>query len=92
MVVEVTCWSFINFFLGCGGILTANNGVIESPNYPHSYPSDIICEWIINVPLGQSVALDFQEIDVERNDLCNFDAIQVNNFIKTSNIVTNVFF
>lgn len=33
----------------CGGTLTDQRGVIQSPNFPHKFPVPIHCEWIIDV-------------------------------------------
>ncbi|XP_072900570.1 suppressor of tumorigenicity 14 protein-like [Hemitrygon akajei] len=34
----------------CGGNITAFNGTLTSPNYPHYYPPNINCVWRIMVP------------------------------------------
>ena len=33
----------------CGGDLTADSGVIQSPNYPFYYPPNALCIWKIQV-------------------------------------------
>lgn len=49
----------------CGGFieLNANDppGYIRSPNYPQNYPQNIDCVWVVTVPNGESVRLDFEE-------------------------------
>lgn len=49
----------------CGGFieLNANDppGYITSPNYPQNYPQNIDCVWVVTVPNGESVRLDFED-------------------------------
>ena len=33
--------------LGCGGILTGDQGLFASPNYPSYYSNSLDCEWVI---------------------------------------------
>lgn len=48
----------------CGGFFELNDGdppgYITSPNYPSNYPQNIDCVWIITVPNGEAVQLDFE--------------------------------
>jgi len=52
-------------FPACGGLLELNDGdppgYITSPNYPSNYPTNIDCVWIITVPNGEAVQLDFED-------------------------------
>lgn len=32
----------------CGGTLTAARGVLQTPNFPHTLPVPISCEWVID--------------------------------------------
>lgn len=52
------------FFPACGGLIELNDGdppgYITSPNYPSNYPQNIDCVWIITVPNGEAVQLDFE--------------------------------
>lgn len=36
-------------------------GYITSPNYPGNYPENIDCVWVITVPMGESVQIDFED-------------------------------
>ncbi|XP_060536860.1 cubilin [Cylas formicarius] len=64
---------------GCGGILTDPVGEIKSPNYPRGYPPNIECKWIIKVAPGNSIEITFIEIDVEKDDVCDYDFIKIYN-------------
>ncbi|XP_050497170.1 cubilin-like [Diabrotica virgifera virgifera] len=76
---------------GCGGILKKNSGTITSPNYPYSYPPSVICEWRIEVDFGQSIEIEFHEIDVEKDTSCDFDSVSVYNGIDdTYNLLATI--
>ncbi|CAG9855166.1 unnamed protein product [Phyllotreta striolata] len=64
---------------GCGGILKRKSGIISSPNYPNPYEESTECEWMIEVDFGQSIQIEFQEVDVEKDTSCSFDAVSVYN-------------
>lgn len=35
----------------CGGILTADRGIIHTPNFPHKFPVPIRCLWIVDASM-----------------------------------------
>lgn len=56
---------------------TAVRGNFSSPQYPHSYPNNIRCHWIIRQPPGYRVKVFFLDLELEGpNSLtrtCDFD-------------------
>ena len=44
--------------------LTSEEGIILSPNYPQTYPQNIICRWTISLHKDQTVALYLNDIDL----------------------------
>ncbi|KAL1493429.1 hypothetical protein ABEB36_011486 [Hypothenemus hampei] len=64
---------------GCGGILTEKWGSIESLNYPNPYPSNIQCDWLITRPVGESISITFQIIDLEKDAYNTYDYIEIFN-------------
>lgn len=57
----------------CGGVIELNDGdppgYITSPNYPQNYPQNIDCFWVISVPNGEAVKIDFEdEFYIELSD------------------------
>ena len=48
----------------CGGHLVLHDGdvpgYITSPGYPQNYPQNIDCVWVISVPNGEAIQLDFE--------------------------------
>ncbi|XP_077483788.1 cubilin-like [Amblyomma americanum] len=62
---------------GCGGILVKSSGSIETPNYPHGYPKNTECLWVVKAPIGQRVQLSFEDIHLESSRGCPFDFVRV---------------
>ncbi|XP_054878715.1 cubilin isoform X1 [Poeciliopsis prolifica] len=67
---------------GCGGsvMLTDNDppGYITSPNYPQNYPQNIDCTWVLTVPNGEAVQIDFEEdFYIEPTASCSFDYLEL---------------
>jgi len=48
----------------CGGILRTTQGIIESPNYPHPYPTNQNCTWLIIAPTDHTLTLQFRDIQL----------------------------
>ena len=61
----------------CGGLLTAINGSIATPNYPNGYPSDTACIWVIKADNKHYVKLSFKSLDIEKHSACEYDNIEV---------------
>lgn len=53
------------FCAACGGFIELNDndppGYITSPNYPENYPQNTDCIWVVTVPNGESVRIDFED-------------------------------
>lgn len=68
------------FFLGdpgCGGTFTDSEGVIISPNWPNNYNHNRQCIYLIRLPEGGQVALNFTHMDLESHSGCAFDYVEV---------------
>ncbi|XP_015108717.1 CUB and sushi domain-containing protein 2-like [Diachasma alloeum] len=52
----------------CDYDLTDPHGLITSPNYPHSYPSSVVCTYKIIQPRERIVSLSLSHIDLGWND------------------------
>ncbi|KAG9276492.1 cubilin [Astyanax mexicanus] len=65
----------------CGGTIELKDGdppgYITSPDYPSNYPQNIDCVWIIMVPNGESVQLDFEDFYIEPNTQCAYDYLEI---------------
>lgn len=49
---------------GCGGHLTKPADSFTSPGYPSSYPTDIECEWLIEVDYTHSIELTIHDVSI----------------------------
>lgn len=45
--------------------MSGETGVIKSPNYPARYVGNENCVWLIEVPDGENVTLEFTDFDLE---------------------------
>ncbi|CAL8399566.1 procollagen C-endopeptidase enhancer 2b [Gadus morhua] len=61
----------------CGGNLTEESGLVGSQGYPGVYPPNTKCVWRITVPIGRVVVLSFRFIDLESDNLCRYDYVDV---------------
>ncbi|KAK6485216.1 tumor necrosis factor-inducible gene 6 protein-like [Huso huso] len=61
----------------CGGVLTDQRRVIQSPGYPDEYEDKQICYWHIRVRYGQQIHLRFLDFDVEDDPGCLADFLEV---------------
>ncbi|KAK3727047.1 hypothetical protein QZH41_012549, partial [Actinostola sp. cb2023] len=53
-------------------------GNFTSPNFPDFYPGNIECNYVITVPQGYHVVLEFSVIELEDDYNCTVDYILVN--------------
>ncbi|XP_071808298.1 bone morphogenetic protein 1 homolog [Asterias amurensis] len=61
----------------CGGNISKETGMLQSPNYPDDYRPDKSCVWLLTMPDGFQVGLNFQSFEVERHDNCIYDYVEV---------------
>uniref|UniRef100_A0A8D0GFF0 Cubilin n=1 Tax=Sphenodon punctatus TaxID=8508 RepID=A0A8D0GFF0_SPHPU len=64
---------------GCGGIQTAESGVLASPNYPNPYDSSSHCAWLLVAPEGQTIILIFTAFEIENHSDCRWDSVTIMN-------------
>ncbi|XP_038602618.1 procollagen C-endopeptidase enhancer 2 [Tachyglossus aculeatus] len=61
----------------CGGVLSGETGLLGSEGFPGVYPPNSKCTWKITVPEGKVVVLSFRFIDLESDNLCRYDFVDV---------------
>ncbi|XP_029814296.1 bone morphogenetic protein 1, partial [Manacus vitellinus] len=62
---------------GCDHKVTSISGTITSPNWPDKYPSKKECTWAISTTPGHRVKLTFSELDVEAQQECAYDHLEI---------------
>ena len=61
----------------CGGLLSQQTGVVNSPNYPNNYSNNQRCDWVVQVEPMSVIMVDFMNVDIENNPICDKDFIEV---------------
>ncbi|XP_072008929.1 uncharacterized protein [Engystomops pustulosus] len=61
----------------CGGWFKTLSGQFHSPGFPQSYEKDMKCIWVIEVPLGYHVVLEFVSLVLEEHRNCEYDYVMV---------------
>ncbi|MEQ2300553.1 hypothetical protein AMECASPLE_026900, partial [Ameca splendens] len=63
----------------CHNILFSHQhqGVIESLNFPNSYPGNSLCSWTIQASSGNTINYTFTAFQLEATSSCNYDYIKV---------------
>lgn len=49
---------------GCGGHLTKPSDAFTSPGYPFTYPTNVHCEWLIEVDYMHSIELTIHDVSI----------------------------
>ena len=73
----VISWSAAPGIPGCGGHLTNAAGTFRSPAHPESYDDNLNCEWVIRVPPNDRIKLTFHQFELEHEQDCEFDYLEV---------------
>ncbi|XP_039911857.1 enteropeptidase isoform X2 [Hirundo rustica] len=78
----------------CDGkfMLTGSSGFFHSMNYPNPYKENIVCQWIIVVPQGLSIKLNFTSFETQPYaDILNiFEGLGQNKVLRASLSGTNL--
>uniref|UniRef100_A0A8C3PZC6 Metalloendopeptidase n=1 Tax=Chrysolophus pictus TaxID=9089 RepID=A0A8C3PZC6_CHRPC len=67
----------------CGGFITKLNGTITSPGWPKEYPTNKNCVWQVVAPAQYRISLQFEVFDLEGNDVCKYDFVEVRSGLAT---------
>ncbi|XP_073422542.1 membrane frizzled-related protein isoform X3 [Dendrobates tinctorius] len=61
----------------CGGSLNSLQGTFFSPNHPDLYPGKTVCRWLISVPDGLIIQIQFHNFSLESEKGCTFDYVEI---------------
>ncbi|CAG5136883.1 unnamed protein product, partial [Candidula unifasciata] len=69
----------LQYQINCNRHLTGIGGVIESPNFPNTYPHHTNCTWIIEAPAGNRINVSFAAFRLEDEDPknCHYDILEI---------------
>ncbi len=72
-------YSVVEGIPGCGGVFTATRGDISSPNdiEDGKYKHNLLCDYVIRMPLGTRVRIEFTKFELEESQNCKFDKIEI---------------
>lgn len=62
---------------GCGGTFLDSEGILISPNWPNNYANNRQCVYLVRLPAGERVALNFTHMNLETHSNCSFDYVEV---------------
>lgn len=65
MFADWGCVSLCSPAVPCGGNVTAQNGTVYSPGFPNQYPNSQDCSWLLTVPVGYGIHLNFTLLQTE---------------------------
>ncbi|KAI1893941.1 hypothetical protein AGOR_G00128830 [Albula goreensis] len=71
-------------------IVVSENGHIQSPRYPNSYPRNLLLSWKLLSPENTRIQLDFDShfgLEEPENDMCRYDFVEVEDTSETSTII-----
>ena len=57
--------------------LSGKTGSLQTPNYPNPYPGRSKCSWVIQVPVGYKIKLQFYHFVLEKTYMCTGDVLKV---------------
>lgn len=70
-------YSVVEGLPGCGGTFTDSDGEFGSPLKDGSYPKNLICHYVIRLPIDNRISVTFKSFQLEDNSACMFDYVEV---------------
>lgn len=72
-------YSVVEGIPGCGGIFTSSKGEISSPSNIEDgkYKHNLLCDYVIRMPLGTRIRLEFAQFKLEESSNCKFDKLEI---------------
>lgn len=74
---------------GCGGFFNTSSGVIQSPDIDRNgkYDDNLDCWWHIIIEEDNIIKLTFEYMDIEPNQQCSFDYLEIYDGIITNSLI-----
>uniref|UniRef100_A0A672L2L1 Metalloendopeptidase n=1 Tax=Sinocyclocheilus grahami TaxID=75366 RepID=A0A672L2L1_SINGR len=67
----------------CGGFISKLNSSFTSPGWPQEYPPNKNCVWQLIAPVQYRITLLFDVFEIEGNDVCKYDYVEVHSSLST---------
>ncbi|KAK7065275.1 hypothetical protein SK128_012047 [Halocaridina rubra] len=61
----------------CGGVFRELSGHINSPNSPDTYPGNLDCYWVLDLPSGYVIQLTWHTFVLESHYNCAYDYVEI---------------
>ncbi|CAH2319510.1 membrane frizzled-related [Pelobates cultripes] len=74
----------------CGGYLNDSQGSFSSPNYPHLYPPNSHCTWVLEAQEGHVIQMKIVVLDIEGYGSCLIDWLELTDGNTTSRLCGSV--
>ena len=71
--------TILYFFSAIKLEIQGDQGHLQTPNYPASYPLNFTNLWILRGPKGTRLQLNFTDFNVESNKKCLYDYVLIGN-------------
>ncbi|XP_066555386.1 platelet-derived growth factor D isoform X2 [Amia ocellicauda] len=71
-------------------VVVSENGHIQSPRFPNSYPRNLLLTWELISPENTRIQLDFDShfgLEEPENDVCRYDFVEVEDTSETSTVI-----
>ncbi|XP_033868277.1 platelet-derived growth factor D-like isoform X1 [Acipenser ruthenus] len=71
-------------------IIVSENGYIQSPRFPNSYPRNLLLTWKLFSPENTRIQLDFDShfgLEEPENEICRYDFVEVEDVSETSTVI-----
>uniref|UniRef100_A0A8C4RQH3 Platelet-derived growth factor D n=1 Tax=Erpetoichthys calabaricus TaxID=27687 RepID=A0A8C4RQH3_ERPCA len=71
-------------------IIVSENGLVQSPRFPSSYPRNLHLTWKLSSPENTRIQLDFDSrfgLEEPENDICRYDFVEVEDISETSTVI-----
>ena len=72
----------------CSGFVTETSGFLTAPDTNNDtwYDNNAECMWIIEVSDSRSIHIQFLEMDIEEEMVCEYDQLKVRNTYRTKRL------
>ncbi|NXH11671.1 CUBN protein, partial [Bucco capensis] len=72
----------------CGGTVTGQSGIVESPGYPElHYQDNLLCEWFLQGPRGHYLTIRLEGLDLQNSSECTHDFVEIREHNASGNLL-----